>query len=422
MSLLALNLEQQKALDWFKKGKNLFITGSGGCGKTVWIKNLIHESKGQIITYTSTTGISALHLGGKTIHSWSGIGLFDESKSFESYYESIIKKPIKRTAWKNTHILVIDEISMMPPEMLDCLDYIGRKIRNRDSEPFGGIQVILVGDFYQLPPINKENKPKVFAFDAKCWNTLVHHCIEFKHIYRQNDRDLTRILNRVRIGDIDNIVDSYLSQFINNPNYDLSNYTHIYPTKVKVSLHNEKMLQNIKDEPIKEYKYNVMFKNKYDPKWFIFPKDTLIEEILRVKKGAFVMVNKNLDFDAGIVNGTQGTIVGFNTVTNDPIVSFHNGKTIMNIYKEQWDFDGYTIQQYPLMLAYAITIHKSQGCSIERLAIDIGSNVFEEGQTYVALSRCVSKQHLNIMTYNKNHILTNNRVKDFYKLIMNSTS
>lgn len=421
MSLLALNAEQQKALTYFKEGKNLFITGSGGCGKTVWIKNLACETNGRIITYTSTTGISSLHLGGKTIHSWSGLGLFDETKSFESYYDNIIKKPVKRNAWKKTNILVIDEISMMSPEMLDCLDYIGRRIRNREAEPFGGIQIILVGDFYQLPPINKDNKPKRFAFDAKCWNTLIHHSIEFKHIYRQNDLDLTQILNKVRIGDIDDNVDTYLSQFINNPNYNISNYTHIFPTKFMVTLHNEKMLQNI-SEPVKEYKYNVMFNNRYDPKWFIFPKDTLIEETLRVKKGAFVMINKNLDFDLGIVNGTQGTIIGYNPLTNDPIVSFHNGKTIMNINKEKWEFDGYTIEQYPLMLAYAITIHKSQGCSIERLAIDIGSNVFEEGQTYVAISRCISKEHLHIMKYNNRHILTNDRVRDFYKNMISKTS
>jgi ATP-dependent DNA helicase PIF1 len=361
---------------------------------------------------TSTTGISALLVGGRTIHSWSGLGLFDPTKDPSTYIDKIKKKKFLVNQWKNTRVLIIDEISMMHPAMLDCLNAIGKAIRGSNA-PMGGIQTILVGDFYQLPPIITEDKPKIeFCFETNAWANLDLETIEFTKIYRQSEKQLMDVLNKIRVGKADSNVIKYLKRLTTNPNYN-KNYTHVFPTKRKVADYNNQMLAEI-EEPEKRFKAIVTFDEKYNKEFFKFPKDTLIEEELVIKKGCFVMCIFNLDFDQKVVNGSQGVITGFQEKSGHPIVQFDSG-TLMTIQPYVWEMDGYSISQYPLMVAYSVTVHKIQGSSIEKLSIDIGKNIFETGQSYVALSRCTNSAYLHISHLAPEKILANDKVVKFYK-------
>lgn len=405
---------QRNALNLFRQGYNLFITGGAGVGKSYFVNQIKNDDVLKNTVITSTTGVSAVIIGGRTIHSWSGIGLFDENVSFDTYLAKIQKKKNIVTSWKKTNILIIDEISMMHPKMLDLLNYIGKRIRCNEK-PMGGIQVILVGDFYQLPPIRINNKDKdsqSYCFEADSWNEIVDYSIEFKKIYRQNDTDLIDALNKIRVGNVDKDVVKYLNSFKNNPNYN-HNYTHLFPTKTKVKDFNDMMLSKI-NETSKIFDYEVKAtKPDMNPKLFKFPKDCLIEEKLVLKKGSFIMVNYNIDFDRGIVNGSQGVVIDFHPQTGNPIIELTNG-TRLNVSKNIWNFDGFEVIQYPLMLAWAITIHKSQACSIEKLSVDVGNHIFESGQSYVALSRCTNTKYLHISYVNPQRILVSSRVKRFY--------
>jgi len=404
---------QRNALNLFRQGYNLFITGGAGVGKSYFVNQIKNDDVLKTAVITSTTGVSAVIIGGRTIHSWSGIGLFDEKIPFDSYLAKIQKKKHLIASWKKTNILIIDEISMMHPKMLDLLNYLGKRIRCNDT-PMGGIQVVLVGDFYQLPPIKVNNKEgQSYCFEAESWNEIVDHCIEFKKIYRQSEPDLVDALNKIRVGNVDSDLVRYLNSFKNNPNYN-HNYTHLFPTKTKVKEFNDMMLAKITD-PSRVFDYDVKaLKPDLNVKFFKFPKDTLIEEKLVLKKGSFIMVNYNIDFDRGIVNGSQGVVIDFHPQSGNPIIELTNG-TRLNVCKNVWNLDGYEVSQYPLMLAWAITIHKSQACSIEKLSVDVGNHIFESGQSYVALSRCTNTKYLHISYVNPQRILVSTKVKRFYE-------
>ena len=419
---------QQFAVELFEEGANLFITGGAGVGKSHFIRTISKSNPFKPVIITSTTGISAMLVGGRTIHSWSGVGMFDESKPFDVYFQRIKKNKYLTAAWKSTKCLVIDEISMMHPAFLDLLNNLAKTIR-ANNKPFGGIQLILVGDFYQLPPIlNKDDETKInseqkdnknkkhFCFESSCWNELNLVPVCFTHIYRQNEKDLMDVLNKVRIGNIDTQVVSYLQDLTKNkPTDEL--YTHVYPTKRKVSEYNQLMLDKLPDD-IREFKAKVNFKSTFNTTFFNFPKDTLIDETLKIKKGCFVMCIFNIDFDSGIVNGSQGIIEDFHKNNGYPIVKFSNGVTRV-MEPHTWQFEGFSIEQIPLIVAYSVTVHKMQGSSIEKLTIDIGKHIFECGQSYVALSRCTNSKHLHVASFSPEKIRVNEKVSEFYKNTFN---
>lgn len=407
-------MSQEVAFEYFKDNHNLFITGGAGVGKSYFVKQLCRFN--QNIVITSTTGISAMLIGGKTIHSWSGVGMFDEKKPLEQYFEKINKNKFILNTWKKTKVLVIDEISMMHPKFLDLLNKLGKIIRN-NTKPFGGIQVILVGDFYQLPPIITKdasgNRPnETFCFEADCWNELKLKIVNLTKIFRQNEKDLMDTLNKVRIGKIDDNVVSYLNMLSTNEKTD-DFYTHVFPTKRKVADYNHRMLEQLEGD-YHEFQYSVSFSEKFNKEYFRFPKDTLIEEKLIVKKNCFVMCIFNLDFDSGIVNGSQGIIKDFCKSSGNPIVQFNNGVE-RYIDAHTWSFEGFNITQIPLIVAYSVTVHKMQGSSIDKLSVDIGEHIFECGQTYVALSRCMNSKNLHISHLCVDKIRVNKKVKEFYE-------
>ncbi len=411
---------QLYALELFRSNRNLFITGGAGVGKSFFVRSITNDNPFKPVIVTSTTGISAMLIGGRTIHSWSGVGMFDNKQNVDFYYNKIRKNRNALNTWRNTKCLVIDEISMMHPAFLDLLNSLAKLLRN-SIKPFGGIQLILVGDFYQLPPIpfkdeNNNNEEVKFSFEAKCWNELELNPINFTHIYRQNELELMNVLNKVRTGNLDTNVVNYLTNLTNNKPLD-ELYTYVFPTKKKVADYNQLMLNKL-DSEVREYKFSVSFKPNYNKDYFTFPKDSLIEDNLILKKGCFVMCIFNLDFDSGIVNGTQGIVIDFNKSTGYPIVKFNNG-IIHYMEPNTWAFDNYSITQIPLILAYSLTVHKMQGSSIEKLAIDIGKHIFECGQSYVALSRCTNSKYLHISSFEPDRIKVNDKVTNFYNEIFN---
>ena len=406
---LELDKYQKNAVQLVQAGYNLFITGSAGSGKSFLIRKCIEECRSiyqqKHISITSTTGISSLNINGITIHSWAGITPHTDFTDVDGFVENIKGNNKKYNNWKFTKMLIIDEISMLSVVMFNFLHKVAMKLR-RNSEPFGGIQVIVVGDFYQLPPV-KDSPDTDFVFTSSHWNEIIDYSIVLKKTHRQKEIHLISFLNKVRIGIKDESVQQSLKQYHNNSNYN-KNYTHLYPNKFNVKAHNLTKVYALEGEIVENYA-RMIKKNSYD---YPFPSESVIEEHLLLKQNAFVIINKNIDAKKGLVNGRQGIFLGFSNEsarfqTKDGIIHY--------ISKERWEFPNYSIEQYPLRLAWALTIHKSQGMGIEKLSVDIGPNIFDDGQVYVALSRATNGDYLHIKRYSLSAIRVNKKVKKYYK-------
>ena len=400
-----MNKYQHLALKKFSNGYNLFITGGAGTGKSF----IINQFKKQHtdITITSTTGLSALHINGQTIHSWSGLTPDVDLTNVDLFVRNLQNNYSKLNNYLFTKILIIDEISMLDGDTLDFLNKVSQQIRN-NNQPFGGIQLVLVGDFYQLPPVNSDT----FAFQSTIWEELIDYTIILKDIYRQEDSELTYILNKVRIGSINTDISNKLlkCQTIHPDKI----YTHLYPNKKDVFVKNVVELDRLSGEKI-ELTATIVYKKNKVP--FDFPKN--IEQSIPLKKNAFIMLTKNIDFENGLVNGTQAVFI---TLDGDKMVIETMNKCIHRISKHIYEYEHYSIQQFPICLAWAITIHKSQGMGIEYLSIDIGDNIFEAGQAYVALSRSKTLHGLHIKKFSKKSIICNSNVKQFYKNLSKKSS
>ena len=408
-SILELDKYQKNAIQLVQAGYNLFITGSAGSGKSFLIRKCIEECRSiyqqKHISITSTTGISSLNINGITIHSWAGITPHTDFTDVDGFVENIKGNYKKYNNWKFTKMLIIDEISMLSVVMFNFLHKVAMKLR-RNSDPFGGIQVIVVGDFYQLPPV-KDCPDTDFVFTSSHWNEIIDYSIVLKKTHRQKEIHLISFLNKVRIGIKDESVQQSLKQYHNNSNYN-KNYTHLYPNKFNVKAHNLTKVYALEGEIVENYA-RMIKKNSYD---YPFPSESVIEEHLLLKQNAFVIINKNIDAKKGLVNGRQGIFLGFSNEsarfqTKDGIIHY--------ISKERWEFPNYSIEQYPLRLAWALTIHKSQGMGIEKLSVDIGPNIFDDGQVYVALSRATNGDYLHIKRYSLSAIRVNKKVKKYYK-------
>ena len=407
-----LDLLQIYAINKFKEGLNLFITGKAGCGKSFLVKQIMEIDSKKNIIVTSTTGISSLNVNGKTFHSWAGITPETNLNNIDDFCNDINKNHKKWNKWLYTDILIIDEISMLNGELLDFVDKVAKKVRGNNNK-FGGIQVIITGDFYQLPPVNKTES--VFAFKAKCWDNLIDEIIILKKSYRQDEKNLIKFLSYIREGKINNYVKEQLELYSKNPNYDMKQYTHLFPYRNEVNKHN---IEKLKELDGKLFKNKASSKiNKKEVEYF--PKDTTICQHLQLKVGALVIINKNINQDIGLVNGRQCIISSINGNDNNidsMVLDLLDGnKHVLN--KSIWTYNDYEIEQFPITLAWALTIHKAQGMGIEKLSVDIGLNIFNKGQVYVALSRSINSKYLHIKNYNISAIKVNSSVKKFYEKI-----
>jgi len=390
---------QNTALNILKSGNNVFITGSAGTGKTYLLNQFIRYLKSRKISpaIVAPTGIAASHLGGQTIHSFFSLGIRDWID--DSFIESLLEKKYLQTRFCKLKILIIDEISMVSPEIFSAIDIILRAFKKFD-QPFGGVQVILSGDFFQLPPISKFPKEKRFAWQSPAWRDLNLKTCYLEKKHRQDDDKLIAILDDIRAGDISEssyeILNSRLLKVLDTGFTPTRLYTH----NMDVDRINNQELQNLDSRP-----YQFIYKSKGTQKNIekIF-KSTLVSEELTLKKDAVVIFIKN-NPEKGYINGTTGVVVGFDEEDNLPIVKTSYAH-IIKVDLEDWSLENEsgsvtaTVSQIPLKLAWAITIHKSQGMTLDSAEIDL-SKTFEVGQGYVALSRIKNIDGLRLMGFNE---------------------
>lgn len=457
-NLINLSNEQEDVLELFKQGHNIFITGPGGSGKTFLIKQIYNwcNENHKNIQVCALTGCAAvlLNCNARTIHSWSGIGI--GNKNIESVIDSVYKSNFKRKNWNSVEVLVIDEVSMMSHKLLSILDGIARRVKRKDI-PFGGIQVIFSGDFYQLPPVGNEHEPEtsMFCFENPLWDEIFNsqHQIELKHIFRQTDQSYSFVLNQIREGRLSKSGYNLLMSRVTPCQEDMIKPTKLLPRKDVVNRINYKemeilktpetkymmqVIENISNSNLNDtlnntfnhklFKSNNHIKNHHKPNHHLtqeqinitidmFKNNLMAEKELILKEGAQVMCIVNMDLEGTnpIVNGSRGVVKRF---TNEglPVVKFRCGLEQVIGY-HSWTIDGlegYCIKQIPLILAWAITIHKSQGSTLELAEIDIGSGIFECGQSYVALSRIKSIEGLYLSSFNPNKIRINKKAQEYY--------
>ena len=421
-----LNEKQKLALDAMINGENVFITGPGGSGKSHVINIFIQYFREQLLDedqqlfVTSSTGLSSLLINGITIHQYSGLG--SASKNLDFYIDRVKKNKNIRNRWRKTKTLIIDEISMISEEFFEKLDLLGQKIR-RSQLPFGGIQIILSGDFLQLPPV----KSTGFCFESFSWDLSINKTIYFDKIIRQKDKNLQKILNKVRVGMIDDDVKKILDTCLNRK---LENKHGIKPTllfsrKDMVNEYNNEKLQELVElgKETKIYQSSFQFGKQVTEESEDFLKDLInnqynIDDHLTLTKGTQVMLNANNIYE-GLANGSRGIIIDFSS-DGYPIVHFLNDIIVEIKYKDykiEDNSDSVTKKQIPLIHAWAITIHKAQGMSLEYLETDIGHSIFEYGQAYVVLSRIKNLEGLSLLNINYTKIKANPKIIEYYNNI-----
>ena len=403
-------MTQSQALSILKTGANVFLTGEPGSGKTYTINEYVAylRARGIEPAITASTGIAATHINGMTIHSWSGVGIktkLDKNDLDKIASNSYIAKRVRRAK-----VLIIDEVSMLAPETLSMIDAICREIK-QSSEPFGAIQIVLVGDFFQLPPVVKpavENDSQVmfseepsarFAYDSPAWGRSNPIACYLTEQHRQDDGEFLTLLSAMRHNAFGN---DHLSRIETRkiehhaaPNGAPKLYSH----NADVDRVNDEILAKLSGEP----QVFAMSSQGPDALAAALKKGCLSPETLCLKAGAAVMFTKN-NPQEGFVNGTLGTVEGFDKHNGYPVIKTRSGRRIevepMDWAMEENGVIRARITQLPLRLAWAITVHKSQGMSLDEAVVDL-SAVFEFGQGYVALSRVRRLSGLHLLGWNR---------------------
>ncbi len=397
-------MTQKDALDILKMGYNCYITGAAGSGKTYLLNEYIKflRNKGVDVGVTASTGIAATHMGGTTIHSWSGLGIRDELTEYD--LEDLESKKYLYDRFKNTDVLIIDEVSMLHHFRLDLIERIARHLK-RNQLPFGGMQVILCGDFFQLPPVTRAGeKESLFSYKSDTWKKLDLKICYLEEQFRHKDDKFIKILNGIRGGNLSEESRSHL-----HGRHNAVLKMGIMPTKLHTHNINVDTINDVELNklPGQIWTYKMEDKGR-KPLVEALKKSCLAPEVLRLKVGAQVMFVKN-NFEGGYANGTLGKVIecsnyGPKIMLNSGMSS-HGGK-IITPEKVSWviETEGKvkaTITQYPLRLAWAITVHKSQGMSLDAVEVDL-SKSFEKGMGYVALSRVKSLDGLRLLGINNN--------------------
>ena len=469
---MELSPAQEQAMDAFTKKQNMFLTGPGGTGKTALIKKMVEHCKtvGLRVQVCAVTGCASILLNcqAKTVHSWAGIGLAN------GYADLIVNKVAghkrKASNWKKIDVLIIDEVSMMSQKIFEILDAIGRKVRKATGHlPFGGLQIVFSGDFYQLPPVPRDDNfqeddlSSAFCFESPQWNNTFSVIIQLTKIFRQTDQAYTKVLNQIRVGRLTKSAYELLLPHIGKTLPETFKPTILLPRRRDVELINaaefiklvgeEKIykLSEADAPPVQQAQqiqvvlqqaqaagdspillppsyYNTALPmptmqhispEQREMEYNLLVNSIMADKEIILKKGTQVMCIANIDIESPepIVNGSQGIVIDF--VCGFPLVQFNNGaKRVVGYHTWSSEMSpSIGVKQIPLIYAWAITIHKAQGVSLDMAQIDAGSNIFECGQTYVALSRIKSLDGLYLTAFNPQKIKVNKKVQEYYKTL-----
>ncbi|MCE8162947.1 MAG: AAA family ATPase [Candidatus Moeniiplasma glomeromycotorum] len=430
-----LNEEQNLVCKLVLEGKSIFLTGSAGTGKSFLLKKIIADLQakygGEQIGITSTTGTGAIIIGGATLHSYLGIGIASNSdKSF--LLRRILANSKARNHWTKIKVLIIDEISMLEGNLFEKLESIARRIRN-NNQPFGGIQLVLVGDFCQLPPASRrEGDNSLYCFETPAWGQCISQTIELKQIYRQKSNWFITYLQAIRFGRLSKKRwEEMLNRLGREPDWPADGIKPIslFSTNHEVGSINEQELNKL---PTTSHFFLAEDKEIIAGKLKELTKSCLTLSRLELKVGAQVMLIKNWH-EEKLVNGSQGVVTRFVNFQGKkilPVVKFTNGKELV-IEEETWHkIEGYNFKnrpiisawrkQIPLILAWAVTINKSQGQSLKRLKIDL-NKCFMAGQVYTALSRATDPNYLQIVNFSYARLWCDQKVRDFYSSLTEGT-
>ncbi|KAJ5152194.1 ATP-dependent DNA helicase PIF1 [Penicillium capsulatum] len=464
--------EEQKAVlnAVVDKGKSIFFTGSAGTGKSVLMREIIkglrikYKREPDRVAVTASTGLAACNIEGVTLHSFAGIGLGKEA--VPELVKKIKKNQKARNRWLRTKVLVVDEVSMVDGDLFDKLEEIARKMRN-NGRPFGGIQLVVTGDFFQLPPVpDGSNRDAKFAFAAATWNTAIQHTILLTHVFRQRDPEFASMLNEMRLGKITPQTIEAFRKLSRPLQFDDElEATELFPTRNEVENANSARMSRLSGEMMtfKAVDSGTIQDPQHREKLL---SNCMAPQVMNLKKGAQVMLIKNMEDT--LVNGSIGRVVAFMdeatfdiyrenegafaagegdpddedsgararkklkamahteggvTVTRKwPLVCFvqpDGSERHLLCQPEAWKIElpngevQAQRQQVPLILAWALSIHKAQGQTLPRVKVDLG-RVFEKGQAYVALSRATSAAGLQVTRFEPRKVMVHPRVVDFY--------
>jgi len=427
---MTLNKEQSAALKAIQRGRNIFLTGAGGTGKSYTIRTILEWTAvaGIQCAVTAMTGCASLLLNydgmkqkAKTLHSWAGVGLAREDAT--QLAEAVARNRRATSRWKTTQILIVDEVSMMTPEFLEKLDVVARHVRKRPDIRFGGIQLVLAGDFCQLPPVSAA--PTKFVFEGATWSALIDETHNLTQIVRQKDPVFQRILTEARMGALSpesiTILESrkrldWQTQeirptllFSRNTDVDRINRENM------LALEGERRTYEVETVTMDNRRYfhdadTLAALTRLDA-------DAAYVPTLELCVGAQVMLLTNLDQERGLVNGSRGVVTGYSPGGLPKVRFLATSAGSIVIDRANWWLEDSNVgrSQIPLKVAYAISIHKGQGATLDSALIDIGSNTFTYGQAYVALSRCRSLEGLYIWRLDPRMVLSHPTVIAFYR-------
>ncbi|GFY47732.1 ATP-dependent DNA helicase PIF1 [Trichonephila inaurata madagascariensis] len=404
-----LTMEQKRVMSAVMTGRNVFFTGSAGTGKSFLLKRILGALAPENTFATASTGVAACQIGGITLHAFAGIG--SGSAPLQQSIEQALQKG--KSSWKQCQHLIVDEISMVDGEFFEKLEKIARIVR-RNDKPFGGIQLILSGDFLQLPPVSKKGENRLFCFQSEAWRNSIDVNIELRMVKRQNDKNFINILHDVRRGRCSkDVIQKLKATHKHQIDKDGILATKLSTHKDDVDIINNSHLEHLPGQlqvyrAVDSCPELARFMNNH----------CHIVEKIELKVGAQVMLTKNLDLQRGLVNGARGVITGFDVGKEKlPIVKFVCGIEQAVNY-EKWTVrapSGIVLMRkmLPLQLAWAMSIHKSQGMTLDCVEVSLG-RVFECGQAYVALSRARSLEGLRVLDIEPSSIRADPKVLKFY--------
>lgn len=411
--------EHKSILEWIDGGRNIFFTGKAGTGKSYLLTHIIKHLRvaGRKVAVTAPTTLAASHIQGSTLHKFAG---WRPNAEMEQSVDELVSDARRRKVfgqrWRQTQVLIIDEISMVNAPFFEKMDAVARVLRGCE-EPWGGIQLILCGDFWQLPPVNGG-----FCFEATNWTECIPHQIELMHVFRQSDDHFLRALAEIRFGICSDETNQLLcTRLVSEQNDENQNQadrilpTALFSHRVDVKRQNEERLAAL---PGQEYKYVARDSGAARYREGL-NRECNAPEQLMLKLGAQVVVIKNMD--NGLYNGCRGVVVGF---VNRPLqrtplprIKYHNGMVKVMDYElfriMVGDQEVAAREQIPLELAWALTIHKAQGMTLDTGLLDL-ARCFEPGQVYVALSRIRSLEGLLLQSWDRTRVKAHPKVLNFF--------